>query len=238
MKTLFATVAGNLFLFFGSLLFGSLSILTAWIPPHGNWVYRMARYWSRGVLGFSGVKVRLDSSSDLEAEQCFVFMSNHQSLYDIPALITTLPGQARFLAKRSLFRIPIFGWALRAGDFVSIDRKDRSRASESFSNAVDRLRSGASAVVFPEGTRSLDGQLLPFERGGLLLAIKSGVPIVPVGIRGSIEIRRRDSWVIRPGTIRVRYGPPIAVQEYGIRGRGELEDEVRRQISRLAGLQV
>ena len=238
MTTLLATISGNLFLIFGSLVFATLSILTAWIPPRGNWVYRMARFWSKGLIGFSGVKVHLDSSSDLEAGQCFVFMSNHQSLYDIPALITTLPGQARFLAKRSLFKIPIFGWALKAGGFVSIDRKDRSKASESFSDAVDRLRTGASAVVFPEGTRSLDGQLLPFERGGLLLAIKSGVPIVPVGIRGSIEVRPRDSWVVRPGTIEVSYGSPIAVQEYGIRGRGDLEQEVRQQITRLAGLQA
>ena len=237
VATVLATLFGNLFLVVGSAFFGSLGILTAWIPPKGNWVYFMARMWSRGLLFFSGLPLEKRSESELEPNQCYVFMSNHQSLYDIPALITALPGQTRFLAKRSLFRIPIFGWALRAGGFISIDRRDRSRASESFSDAVERLRRGSSAVVFPEGTRSLDGDLLPFERGGFLLAIKSGAPIVPVGIRGSLEVRSRDSWVVKPGRISVAIGSPIDVESYGIRRRAELSELVREQIARLAGLQ-
>ena len=229
-----ATLFGNLFLVLGSLFFGTLSILTAWIPPRGDWVYFMARLWSRGLLLSSGIRLTVTAGSQLDPKGRFVFMSNHQSLYDIPALIQSLPGQARFLAKRSLFQIPIFGWALKAGGFVSIDRKDRSRAGESFAEAVARLRSGASAVVFPEGTRSLDGRLLPFERGGFLLAIKSGTPIVPVGISGSLQVRPRDKWKVRPGTIRVAYGAPIDVRQFGIRGRAELGDRVRAKMAELA----
>ncbi len=234
IATALATLSGNLFLVFGSIFFGTLAILTAWIPPRGDWVYFMARLWSRGLLFSSGLRLRVISGTSLESNRCYVFMSNHQSLYDIPALIQSLPGQARFLAKRSLFQIPIFGWALKAGGFVSIDRKDRSRASESFADAVDRLKSGSSAVVFPEGTRSLDGELLPFERGGFLLAIKSGAKIVPVGIQGSLQVRSRDSWVVRPGTITVAYGMPIDVESFGIRRRTELVEEVRTRIARLA----
>ncbi|MEJ2086110.1 MAG: lysophospholipid acyltransferase family protein [Acidobacteriota bacterium] len=229
-----ATLFGNLFLVLGSLFFGTLSILTAWIPPRGDWVYFMARLWSRGLLLSSGIRLTVSAGSRLDPSGRFVFMSNHQSLYDIPALIQSLPGQARFLAKRSLFQIPIFGWALKAGGFVSIDRKDRSRAAESFAEAVARLRSGASAVVFPEGTRSLDGHLLPFERGGFLLAIKSGTAIVPVGIAGSLQVRSRDSWIVRPGRIEVRYGAPIDVRQFGIRGRAELSELVRAKIAELA----
>ena len=235
LAVILATLCGNLFLVLGSLFFGSLAILTAWIPPRGDWVYFMARLWSRGLLLSSGLPLSVAAGPKLDPQGRYVFMSNHQSLYDIPALIQTLPGQARFLAKRSLFQIPIFGWALKAGGFVSIDRKDRSRASESFADAVDRVRSGASAVVFPEGTRSLDGRLLPFERGGFLLAIKAGAAIVPVGIRGSLAVRPRDSWIVRPGRIRVSYGTPIDASRFGVRGRAELVELVREKMAELAG---
>jgi 1-acyl-sn-glycerol-3-phosphate acyltransferase len=160
-------------------------------------------------------------------------MSNHQSMYDIPALLASLPVQTRFLAKRSLFKIPIFGWAIALGGFISVDRSDRSRARESFAAAVEQLRLGASTLVFPEGTRSLDGRLSDFERGGFLLALKSGLAIVPVGIHGSLSVRRRGSLVVRPGRIRVRYGRPIEVESFGIRGRAELEGVVRERLADL-----
>ncbi len=186
------------------------------------------------MLVFSGIRLDTGFEVDLGSDPPFVFMANHQSLYDIPALIATLPVQTRFLAKRSLFRIPIFGWAIKAGGFISIDRRDRSRAGESFSAAVERIRGGVSALVFPEGTRSLDARLGPFLRGGFLLALKSGLPIVPVGIHGSFSVQPKGSRLVRPGRIRVRYGEPIRVVDYGLRRRGELEDAVRDEITRLA----
>ncbi len=233
--TALATTFGNLYLVFGTLICGSLAIALSWIPPRGNLVYRMARLWSRGLLFFSGISLEVLSEVELDPRTPYVFMSNHQSLFDIPALIASLPGQSRFLAKRSLFRIPVFGWAIRAGGFISIDREDRSRAGQSFSAAVARLRAGASAVVFPEGTRSLDGRLLPFQRGGFLLALKSGLPIVPVGIRGSLEVQPKGHRRVRPGRVSVRYGSPIATQEYGIRDRERLSSRVREEIEELRG---
>ncbi|MEE8138473.1 MAG: lysophospholipid acyltransferase family protein, partial [Thermoanaerobaculia bacterium] len=170
ISTALATVFGDLFLVFGTLFCASLAVAVGWIPPRGNLIYRVARLWSRGLLRFSGVTLEVHREVELDPLTPYVFMSNHQSLYDIPALIASLPGQTRFLAKRSLFRIPVFGWAIHMGGFISIDREDRSRAHQSFSSAVARLRSGVSALVFPEGTRSLDGRLLPFQRGGFLLA--------------------------------------------------------------------
>ncbi len=237
IATALATLGGNVFLVLGTIFFGTLAIVVAWIPPRGDWSYFVAGLWSRGLLLFSGVSLTVRANADLDPDRCYVFMSNHQSLYDIPALIQALPGQTRFLAKKSLFKIPIFGWALKACGFISVDRKDRSRAGESFSEAVNRLRSGASAVVFPEGSRSRDGQLFPFERGGFLLAIKSGAAIVPVGIQGSLKVRPRDAWIVRPGRITVTYGSPIEVESFGIRGRAELVEVVRQQIARLAGLE-
>lgn len=237
LATAVATVSGNTYLILGSLLFSVLSILGAWIPPRGNWVFRMARLWSHGLLIFSGVRLEVDFSVSLSPDQRCIYMSNHQSVFDIPALIVSLPGQTRLLAKQSLFRIPIFGWAMKAGDFISIDRKNRSKAKESFNLAVLRLKEGSSTLVFPEGTRSLDGRLQPFERGGFLLALKSGLPIVPVGVIGSMAIRKRGSYVVRPGRITVRYGRPLKVEDFGVRGKRELTQQVREGIAELAGIE-
>lgn len=237
--TALATFSGNLFLVVGSLVLSTLSILVARIPPRTAWAFGCSRLWSWGLLKASGV--RLDAALDpaLDPSRSYVFLANHQSLFDIPALIASSPGQVRFLAKRSLFRIPFFGWALSASGFIPVDREDRSSARHSFSSAVSRLAGGTSVLIFPEGTRSLqEGVLLPFERGGFLLALKSGLPIVPVGIRGTRAIQPRRSFVIRPGVARVRYGAPMEAGDYGLRRKAELIQEVRRRICELADLAV
>ena len=237
IRVLLATLGGNLFIVLGSVVFGSLAILGSWLPPKGRWVFLMARLWSRGLLLCSGLRLRVTQSGRFDCSHSYVFMPNHQSLYDIPALISSLPCPAFFLAKRSLFQIPIFGWALSAGGFISIDRQDRSNAKEAFARAVESLSAGRSTVIFPEGTRSLDGQLLPFERGGFLMALKSGAAIAPVGIQGSLRVRRRGSWRVRPGTIRVHYGSPVDTQGFSIRTRADLAEQVRAQIVELAELE-
>lgn len=234
VATTLASLGGNLFLVFGTLVCGTMAILLSPLPPRGNWVYVLARLWSRGLLQSSGVRLRVSWAGPVEAGRRYIYMANHQSLYDIPALIASLPGQARFLAKRSLFRIPVFGWAIRAGGFISIDRHDRSSAQQSFAAAARRLAEGSSAVIFPEGTRSLDGRMQPFERGGFLLALKSGMAIVPVGISGSLRVQRRGSRKVTPGTITVAYGRPIPVDGYSVRSRDELASRVRHSIEALA----
>jgi 1-acyl-sn-glycerol-3-phosphate acyltransferase len=235
--TAVATVTGNLFLVAGTLVLSVLAVLVSWIPPRSSWTFGVARLWSLGLLKASGV--RLDASLDpaLDPARSYIFLANHQSLFDIPALIASSPGQVRFVAKRSLFRIPFFGWAIAAGGFIPVDRDDRSSARRTFASAASRLAAGTSILLFPEGTRSREeGNLLPFQRGGFLLALKSGLPIVPVGIRGTRAVQPRGSFVIRPGVAQVRYGAPLTVADYGVRRKGELMAEVRRQIAELAGL--
>lgn len=229
-----ATLAGNLFLVVGTLVFSTLGLAFSWLGPRGRWTHLMARLWSRGLLLTAGTRLETRFAAPLEAGRTYIFMSNHQGLYDIPALLVALPGQTRFLAKRALFRIPVFGWVLKAGGFISIDRTDRSRASEAFADAIHELQSGASAVVFPEGTRSTDGKLLPFQRGGFLLALKSGLPIVPVGIHGSMAVRGKNSYRIRPGRITVSCGRPLPTSEYGVRDKARLMEDVRRRVLALA----
>ncbi len=237
-RTAVASFTGNLFLLVGSGVLALATLLVAWIPPRGTWSFAVMRLWSRGVLATSWVRVERRLDPQLEPGKSYVFLANHQSLFDIPVLIATAPGEVRMLAKRSLFLIPLFGWALRAGGFVPVDRADRSSARQSFSSAFARLREGTSVLLFPEGTRSLDDTLLPFERGGFLLALKSGLPIVPVGVRGSRAIQRRGSFAIRPGTVTVTYGAPIDPAAYGLRRKRELIGEVRRRIAEPAGLRV
>jgi len=234
----FTTLTGNLFLVLGSFVLGLLSTILGWIPPRGSWMFGLCRIWSRGLLNAGCVRIEAEYSPGLEPEGRYVFLCNHQSLFDIPSLVLTVPGQVRMLAKRSLFRIPIFGWALWAGGFIPIDRSDRSSARHSFSAAVARLRAGTSILLFPEGTRAMTDTLLPFERGGFLLALKSGLPIVPVGIRGTRAVQHKGNWAIRPGRVTVRYGAPIRPSDYGLRRKGELIGEVRRQVAELAGLEL
>jgi 1-acyl-sn-glycerol-3-phosphate acyltransferase len=236
--TALATFTGNLYLVVGSGILAVLTILVAWIPPRGIWSFAVMRVWANGVLAASRVRVEVHGSPELEPGRSYVFLANHQSLFDIPVLLATAPGQLRMMAKRTLFQIPVFGWALKAGGFISVDRADRSTATQSFSSAFARLREGTSVLLFPEGTRSLDDTLLPFQRGGFLLAMKSGLPIVPVGIRGSRAIQRRGSFAIHPGTVVVTYGAPIDPAAYGLRRKRELIAEVRRRIAGPAGLRV
>ena len=207
------------------------------MPPRGQWVFVMARLWSILLLRASLLRVEVRREGALDPGASYVFLANHQSLFDIPALLATVPNQVRMMAKRSLFRVPIFGWALSAGGFIPIDRGgDRSTARQSFSSAIAHIRGGTSILLFPEGTRALTDTLLPFQRGGFLLALKSGLPIVPVGIRGTRAVQRKGVWTIRPGPVVVTYGAPIDCATYGVRRVRELTEEVRRQVAEMAGL--
>ncbi len=236
VATAVATVSGNAFLVFGTAILSVIALAVAWIPPRGSWTFAVARIWSRGLLAAGAVRVRAEADPALDPRASYVFLANHQSLFDIPAVIATSPGELRMLAKRSLFKIPVFGWAIAAGGYIPVDREDRSTARRSFAEAAARLRAGTSILLFPEGTRSLTDEVLPFQRGGFLLALKSGLPIVPVGISGTRAVQPRRSLTIRPGTAVVRYGAPIDIAGFGVRRKGELVEEVRRRVAELAGL--
>ncbi|HEV7503862.1 MAG TPA: lysophospholipid acyltransferase family protein [Thermoanaerobaculia bacterium] len=233
-----ATVTGNLYLMLGSFILALVGIAVSWIPPRGSWMFGIMRIWSNGLLSASMVRVQATYDPGLEPGRSYIFLSNHQSLYDIPVVLATCPGQVRMMAKRGLFQIPIFGWGLWAGGFIPVDRADRSTARQTFASAAERLRAGTSIALFPEGTRAPADTLLPFERGGFLLALKSGLPIVPVGIRGTRAVRLRGGLRINPGTAVVSYGAPIQAADYGLRRKRELIDEVRRQVAELAGLEL
>jgi 1-acyl-sn-glycerol-3-phosphate acyltransferase len=228
-----ATLGANLFLVVGSVALGAAAIVASWIPPRPRRAFLVAQAWGRGLLLSSGVSVRV-TRAPAELPRGAVFMANHQSLYDIAAVLATVPVPVRFLAKRSLFRIPVFGWSLGAAGFVPIDRVDRSRAKEAFRHALAALEDGAAIVIFPEETRSLDGRIRPFRRGGFLMALKARAPIVPVGIHGTLQVRPKGRLLVDPVDVEVAYGDPIDASTWGVRRVDELIERVESEVSMLA----
>jgi 1-acyl-sn-glycerol-3-phosphate acyltransferase len=158
-------------------------------------------------------------------------MSNHQSVTDIGALVLTLPVSWRFVAKRELTRIPLFGWVLLLGGHVIVDRSSRERSVRSLRAAARRVARGTHVIIFPEGTRSPTGRLREFKSGGFHLAIEAQVPIVPIAISGSRRITPKRSLRIDSGLIRVRYGKPIPTEGLGADDSGALKQRVREAIA-------
>ncbi len=219
----------------GALLTGFFSVrvnLNAWRnrPDRVCWCDQLARRWTRLILKLAGVRVELFDADRVDWSQPSVVVANHQSWFDVFALTAYLPGRVRFVAKEELAGIPVFGRAWRNCGHISIDRSDRKRAIESLDRAAERVREDALAVtLFPEGTRSPDGRLYAFKKGAFIMAIKTRVPIVPIGISGSRAIMPKGSFRVRGGEIRIRVGEPIVVQHIDSRGRDEL-----RKLSRAA----
>jgi len=192
-----------------------LIILLGIFDPYGKHVHGITRLWTRLILKICGVAVKVNGLSQLDPKQQYVFMVNHQSHIDIPVLVQSLPAfQLRWIAKRELLWVPFFGWAMWAAKHITVNRSDRFDASGSLKKAKQRMKAGISLVIFPEGTRSSDGNLLPFKRGGLLLAVKTQTPIVPVTISGSSAILPKGDWRIRGGQIEVTVGAPVFVENY------------------------
>jgi len=157
-------------------------------------------------------------------------MANHQSNFDIPALMGYLPIRFVWTAKKELFRIPVFGLAMKRAGYICVDRQNHARAMDSMDLAARQILEGTSVMIFPEGTRSKDGTLAPFKKGGIMLALKAGVPIIPIGIWGSRDIMPKGSWRMVPGTIRMEIGPPIDPNRYGMEQRSELLVSVRKAV--------
>src|SRR5262249_27315570 len=178
-------------------------------------------------LALFGVRLRVRRLARLDPHAPYVFMSNHRSQTDILAVVAALEEfQLRWVAKKELLRIPLFGWALQRTGHIIIDRSDRQQSIASLRAAKGQMLDGVSVVIFPEGTRSEEGQaLLPFKKGGFMLALETGFPIVPLVIRGSREILPRGSWQVLAGEIEVIVGAPIEV--------GGLDrEEVMRRVER------
>jgi len=219
-----------------TVVFGSYGAIVGFIPPRGDWTLKGARLWARIILFSAFVRVKVEGAEKVPREGPVVFMSNHESWVDIPILLAKIPVQVRFLAKKSLFSIPFFGWAISSMGFIPVDRKNRREAIRSFEQAAERIKAGRSVLVFPEETRTMDGSLLPFQRGGFLIAIKAGLPIVPIGLDGARRCMPKKSYLLRPGTITVRFGDAIPTAGLGVTAKSSLMAVVKEQVRLLRGM--
>ncbi len=215
-----------------TLIVGSLVIITYLFDRSGRMGHGVARLWAKVIVRVSGVKVKIEGLEHVRGEGPYLFMSNHQGAYDIFALEGHLPFHFKWLAKRELFSIPVLGWAMAAAGYISIDREGTRKTVEAMNEAARKIREGMSVVIFPEGSRSPDGSIQPFKKGGFTLAIKSKVPIIPVSIIGSREIMPKGKLTAGSGEIRIRIGHSIETQNYSLKDRKVLMEKVRQTISK------
>ncbi|MBI5561452.1 MAG: 1-acyl-sn-glycerol-3-phosphate acyltransferase [Deltaproteobacteria bacterium] len=173
-------------------------------------VHAIARLWCRIILGLSGVRVRVTGAERVPKGRPVVFLANHCGAFDIPALQVYLPVEFRWVAKKSLFKIPLVGWAMALAGYIGIERENAQEAYRTMEEAAQRIRNGASVLVFPEGTRNVtDAPLLPLKRGAFMLVAKSGADVIPVAIKGTRDIMKRGSLLIRPAEVSIAIGSPI-----------------------------
>lgn len=191
------------------------------------------RDWSRWVLWAAGTPVLVEGLDRVPRDQAVVYASNHSSMFDIWALSATLPGSTRFVAKEELGKVPLIGAAMRSVGHVMINRKVKARAMEAYDEAAARIRGGISPIVFPEGTRSLTGDLLPFKNAPFGLAIAAQAPVVPVYVHDTFRILPKGAWRLRRSPIRLFIGAPIPTAGMTLDDRARLKDQVEAAVRAL-----
>ena len=213
-----------------TIFFAILAIFISLVDPTGKVPHLVARTWAKSILIVGRIKVKVKGLSKIDPTTSCIYMCNHQSNFDIPVLLAYLKVQFRWLAKAELFRIPLFGFAMRRAGYISIDRTDRQAAFISLKTAAKTIREGASVIIFPEGTRSPDGNISPFKKGGFVLALDSGIPIVPVILHGTRSIMPKKQLRIVPGTVVVEITEPIDISGYTRKNKEALMDRIRNII--------
>ena len=193
-----------------TVVLGALSLASMLVDRRGHVAHACARGWSWLILVTTGVRVHVRGGDRVAAGQSYVFVSNHQSIYDFPILITSIPFQLRILAKASLGRFPVLGWHLRWTGHLLVDRARAGRAT--LNRVASMIRRGHSLIVFPEGTRSLDGRVGRFKRGLFLLAIDAGVPVVPVALSGTRHVMRKGRLTTCPGDVGIVLHEPLRTE--------------------------
>jgi 1-acyl-sn-glycerol-3-phosphate acyltransferase len=197
---------------------------------------RMQRDWARGLIKVWGVTVHVHGAEHMDPACSYVVMSNHLSYVDIVALFLALPVIPGFLAKRELTRVPFLAQALRSGGHVVIDRGQRGSAMQALKAAAAQVKGGKTVLIFPEGTRGDSDTIGDFKKGGFYLAKEAGVPILPVGLRGTRGVFARNSFLVRPGKVDVHIGVPIAPDEVARRDAGDMVPIVRTKIMDLSAM--
>jgi len=206
---------------------------------NGSFIHRWAAVpWAKMILVVAkilGIEVELRGKINRDLKKAKIFMTNHQSYFDIFALLAYLPHDFRFIMKKELMEIPLLGYAMKKVGYIGIDRENPRAALRSLKEASEKLHQGISLLIFPEGTRSPDGSLLPFKKGGFKLAIKTGAEIVPIGISGSAKIASKGRLRLRKGRFSIGFGSPIDSKRFSRRDIDRLMELTRERIRMLIG---
>ena len=211
-----------------TIIMSIAAIVAALITRGSEMPQKIAKLWARMLLFIGGVRLKVEGLEHLDPHQTYIFAANHQSQFDIFALHAAVPVCFSWLAKEELFRLPLLGAAMTGAGYIPINRTDRRAAFASIDKAAAKVREGTSIVIFPEGTRSLDGKVKAFKKGGFFLAIKSRQPVVPVSISGSFRVLAKGTFRVHRGNIRVHFSPPIPTDTLSSADKDRLISEVRR----------
>lgn len=221
-----------------TIVMGALSYICSFWDPNGRTQHRIARRWGRMLLAVSFVRAAIRGAEKLDPHTSYVVVSNHSSFMDIPALYTALPLEIRFFAKKGLFSIPLLGWHLKRAGHLPVIRGDARASLKSMSDGAKLIRArGVSVLLFPEGGRSQTA-MRPFREGAAYIAIKAGVPVVPVGIVNMRSVLPMGSGLLRPAAVEINIGEPIDTMGMTLHDRGRLNEILQERVAALAGEQV
>jgi len=226
---LWAPIA-NLLWYAETVVMGTISLLLWPFDRTGELQHACARIWCRMVALTILARIRVHGTEHVRPGQSYVYMANHSSLIDTPALFAYLPYQFKIMAKKGLFYVPFMGWHLWTSGNFPVDRGDARKTARSLRGVIDGLKGGKSLAVFPEGTRTSDGQLQEFKAGTFKIALKAGVPIVPVTIRGTFALLPKTTLAPRPGRVDVFIHEPIDTRQYEDKRLSELIERTKQAI--------
>jgi 1-acyl-sn-glycerol-3-phosphate acyltransferase len=215
-----------------SMVFASMELVIIVLRRGDRVFHALARGWAHSTLRICGVRVRARGLEKLQPGANYVYVSNHASMFDIPVILASIPDQIRIIYKKELHWIPIFGWGLKLGSYIAVDRSSGSEAMRSLDAAAAKIAAGASVLLYAEGTRTRDGKLQPFKRGAFNLAVKAGVPVVPLTVNGSFAILPKASLAIRPGSVELVVETPIPITGTGKEEERRLMELVRAAMDR------
>jgi 1-acyl-sn-glycerol-3-phosphate acyltransferase len=217
-----------------TIIMGTISLLVSMFDSQGTVQHRISRVWSRMLLAVSGVSMRVKGLEKIDSQGAYVFVANHRSLMDTPVVLAHIPLQFRFLAKKGLFLIPILGTHLRRAGHLPVEKGDPRASLKSMSDAAKIIRErGVSVLLFPEGGRSADDTLQEFREGAAYIAIKAGVPAVPIAMTGTREVLKMGSMQIMSGPVELRIGDPIPTANLTLRDRTILIQTLREKVTEL-----
>ena len=214
-----------------TFLLGTLAILLGFIDKKGKLISFGIRCWSKILIFFSGVKIKIIGLENLKKDKNYIFASNHESNFDIPLIFSSISLHLVSIAKKELKKIPIFGWAMKSGQHIFIDRFNKVEALKSLKLAKNSITENPrSIIIFPEGTRSFDGKIKQFKKGGLSIAFDLQMDVVPIAVCGTRNVLKRGSIFIKPCSIQLRIGKPVNINQWKNKKKIDFANYIQKKV--------